>query len=323
MPYAGTLSANPETFLNTKNNRLTAAAIHIRSLPFFLTLIFVFLSSPGYSKESVSLLEVTPYVTAYASEQVKPVPGSHGDEGRLARLLKVSRILIDPERGVHTNGIKPSTFILYDKLDFVGLGFLITWGLTIDQRRILKEWHRKYMGDNPADVFFAPTADDIVRTRAAFGCSHYARAFIAVVKSLRLVDRPESLRYVVSCKADDYNNALEAGNREKTINGHQFVLAESDGRWAAINTSKGEWIEMPDGFSPDRIGPPDNVTVRFQSYPDVVFALRKIGKDYNDGCNDDSLFALMNLYRSGDEEDSDFRWKKVPLGDDPTGRPQR
>jgi hypothetical protein len=97
---------------------------------------------------------------------------------------------------------------------------------------------------------------------------------------------------------------------EMTINGHQFVIAKIDSKWIALNTSKSEWTQLPDGFTPDSIVPPKNIPIRFESYPDVTFLLRKIGKDYNDDCNDNSLAALMNIYRSGDINDPNFKWEE-------------
>ena len=82
------------------------------------------------------------------------------------------------------------------------------------------------MQKNPADVFFVPSADDIIKTKAAFGCSHYARSFIAVVKALHLVANPEDIRYTISSKSDNYNQALDKRDKELTINGHQFVIVK-------------------------------------------------------------------------------------------------
>jgi hypothetical protein len=130
------------------------------------------------------------------------------------------------------------------------------------------------------------------------------------VKAFGLIDKPEELRYVISCKADDYNKALEKMDTKMTINGHQFVIAKIDTKWIALNTSKSEFTEMPEGFSPGSLNPPANISIRFESYPDVIFLLRKIGKDYNDDCNDNSLVALMNISRSGEALDSNFKWDR-------------
>jgi len=273
-------------------------------------LLFVISSTIVFSDDDVSLLEVTPAIRDYAINSVKPILDSYARKDKLSLLLKISEILIDPKIGVHTNGIKPSNYIIYDKLDKLKLGFLITFNLSPDQKRIIKSWHSKFMQKNPADVFFAPSADDIIKTRAAFGCSHYARSFIAVVKALDLIDEPEDLRYVISSKADDYDKALEKMDNEMTINGHQFVMAKIDFKWIAINTSKSEWTAMPERFSPDSLSSPENISIRFESYPDVTFLLRKIGKDYDDDCNDNSLAALMNISRSGDSQNSNFKWER-------------
>ena len=169
------------------------------------------------------------------------------------------------------------------------------------------------MQANPADVFFAPSADEIIGTRAAFGCTHYARAFMAVVKALDLISIPEDLRYVIASKADDYNCALEDQDLRATINGHQFVIVRIGSRWTAINTSKGESTPLPAGFDPDSVVPPHNIPIRFQAYPDIVFLLRRIGTDWDDGCGDNSLSALMNISRSGAPDNSDFLWDAFAL----------
>jgi hypothetical protein len=279
---------------------------------FFILLVFpgILFPASAFSEDGVSRVEVTPVVREYAANTVRPALDASAKKDRLSQLLKVSEILIDPATGVCRNSIAPAKFIFYDKLEKIGLGFLVTFSLAPGQKKILESWHLKFMGNTPSDVFFRPAADDVVGARAAFGCSHFARSFIAVVKALDLVDRPEDLRYAVSCKAGDYNRALEKQDREATINGHQFALVKIDSGWIAINTSKAEWIAMPKGFSPEVVRPPENTAVRFKSYPGVTFLLRKIGKDGNDDCSDDSLERLVNIYRSGDVRDSGFRWER-------------
>lgn len=209
----------------------------------FLILISLSVFSPtlSFSEQELSLIEVTPRIREYAINTIKPVLDSCAKRDSLSLLLKVSDILISSELGIHTNEIEPSTFIIYDKLEKLKLGFLISFKLSPEQKNILKEWHSKFMHKNPANVFFAPSADDIIKTKAAFGCSHYARSFMAVVKALDLMDKPEDLRYAISSKADDYDNALEKMDNEMTINGHQFVMTKIDSKWIAINTSKSEW----------------------------------------------------------------------------------
>ena len=278
----------------------------------FIVLIFVsfFFMTPALSKENGSLLKVTPDIKKYAMNTVKPVLDSSVHEDKLSILLKISTILLDSEIGIDINKIDPSRYIIYDKFEKIKLGFLITSKLSSEQKNTLKTWHSKYMQENPADVFFAPSADDIITTKAAFGCTHYARSFIAVVKALGLIDEPEELRYVISCKADNYDQAFDNMDREMTINGHQFVLVNIASEWVAINTSKGDWVVMPEGFSPDILKPPNNIAIQFESYSDVTFLLRKIGEDYDDDCHDNSLTALMNIYRSGDAHDSSFKWER-------------
>lgn len=268
-------------------------------------------SSNTRPNEIESRLDVTPIIMEYAVKTVKPILDSSPDRDQLSLLLKVVDILRDPKTGIDANHIAPDDYFIYHFLDKAYLGFLYTWKYSSDQKQMLQRWHAKYMNDNPADVFFAPSADEIIKTKAGFGCTHFARGFIAVVKALDLVEKPEDLRYVISSKADDYNRALEKDDHEMTINGHQFVMVKVNSRWIAINTTKSEITEMPEGFSPDSCIPPRNISIRFKSYPsDIVFLLRKIGKDYNDDCGDDSLSHLMNISRSGDPQDAIFKWER-------------
>lgn len=272
--------------------------------------LFCLIFTPAYSQDAGFLIGATPTVKAYAFNVVKPILDSYSKKDQLSQLLKVSEIITDSKLGVQTNAIEPSKFIIYDKLETLKLGFLYTFNLSSEQKQILKTWRSKFMRSNPADVFFAPSANDIIKTKAAFGCSHYARSFIAVVKALHLVANPEDIRYAISSKSDNYNQALAKQDKKLTINGHQFVIVKISGKWIALNTSKSEWTQLPDGFTPDSVVPPKNISVRFASYPEVTFLFRKIGKDFNDDCNDSSLTALMNIYRSGDESNPDFKWEE-------------
>ncbi|MDY6950144.1 MAG: hypothetical protein SWE60_01400 [Thermodesulfobacteriota bacterium] len=261
------------------------------------------------------LLGVTPRVEEYSSRTVSPRINDKRDQDNLTKLLIVSKILIDSQDGVSINKIEPGKFMIYNTLSNVGLGAVSTIGLSPVQKQTLQRWHKKYMQPNPADVFFGPSADEIIGTRAAFGCTHYARAFIAVVKALGLISRPEDLRYVIASKADDYNRALENQDVHGTINGHQFVIVRVDSRWMAINTSKGQSAPLPAGFDPDSYVPPHNIPIRFQAYPDFVFLLRRIGADWDDGCGDNSLTALMNISRSGTPDNPAFRWEAFTFED--------
>jgi len=272
--------------------------------------LFCSISSPAFSEDAESLIAVTPAIEEYAFNVIKPILESYSKKDTLSKLLKVSEIITDSELGVQTNAIEPSKFIIYDKLEVLRLGFLYTLNLTSEQKQLIKNWRSKFMLSNPADVFFGPSADDIIKTRAAFGCSHYARSFIAIVKALHLVNNPEEIRYVITSKSDKYNQALDKQDKELTINGHQFVIVKIDSKWIALNTSKSEWTRLPKGFTPSSVIPPKNIPIRFASYPEVTFLFRKIGKDFNDDCGDSSLIALMNIYRSGNTENSDFLWDR-------------
>jgi len=100
-----------------------------------LILLSVFFSKPVFPAEDVSLMKVTPNVKEYAINTVKPVLDSYTKRDTLSLLTKISDILIDSERGIHTNKIEPSTYIIYDKLDKIKLGFLITFKLSSEQKK--------------------------------------------------------------------------------------------------------------------------------------------------------------------------------------------
>lgn len=268
------------------------------------------LVAPAFSVDPRSLPAAGSATVKYATNIVKPALSSCNNEDKLSLFLGISNILTHPEKGISVNKLDPTDFYIYNMLDKVKLGFLYALKFPPEKKQILRAWNEQFMQKNRADVFFAPSAEEIIRKRAAFGCTHYARAFIAVVKALDLVKNSEDLRYVISCKADDYNQAMEKKDRRKTINGHQFVLTRIGSKWIAINTTKGESTAMPEGFSPDSCVPPLNIPVKFESYHGVVLLIRKIGRDYNDDCGDNSLTALMNISRSGDSQNPDFLWER-------------
>ena len=286
----------------------------IRTRKSIFVLVWLFfglgLAGPVFSEEAGSLLFAGPNTIHYSTHVVKPILEAQHNVDPLSLFLKVSNILTDPEKGIGFNRLDPNDFFIYNWLGKIGLGFLYTLNLSPEKKRILQQWPEQFMQKNPADVFFAPSADEIIRSRAAFGCTHYARAFIAVVKALGLVKNPGNLRLVISCKADDYATALGKRDYQKTINGHQFVLIKIGSKWVAINTSKGEGIALPKDFSPEAVRPPRNIPIQFPSYPGVVFLIRKIGRDYNDDCRDNSLSALMNISRSGDPQNPEFLWER-------------
>ena len=253
---------------------------------------------------------VTSEVEEYANSVVKPLISHIPKEDKLSMIRKVSEIILSKEHGVNANAVEPSKYIYYDIFDTLKLGFLVTVNLSSQQKQNIKNWHAKYMSDKAADVFFAPTASEIIKDRAAFGCTHYARVFISIIKALEIIDKPGDLRYAVSCVAKDYNKAYKKKDYEMIINGHQFVMVRIDSKWYAINTSKGEIIEMTKDFSPDKVSPPNNTPIQFPSYPEITFLFRKIGKDYSDNIQDNSLIKLMNIYRSGESNRQSFSWNE-------------
>lgn len=164
-----------------------------KSRLFLLLLIFCFTLSCAsqpprpLAEKKISLIQVTPDVTEYAYSTVKPVIASHPEKDRLSLLLKVSEILNDPVTGIGKNKIAPDDFMIYDMLSKIKLDFLVTVKLSPEQKQILELWHSRYMGENPADVFFAPPAGEIIRQKQPLA------APIMPEHSLRLSKRSTSL----------------------------------------------------------------------------------------------------------------------------------
>lgn len=180
-----------------------------------------------------------------------------------------------------------------------------------------RELYNKYMVPDLKGIMFGPEAADLIKHRMAFGCTHYARAFIAVVRALRLVP-PSDIRYVVSSAHKDYGTACASAGAvwdgKFTINGHQFVLIRYDGQWKLLNTSDKEFEIVP--------APPalwdyalQNVTAEFPSYAERRemghnhLLVRYIGNDYADGVCDNSFGNLMRISVSGSSNDGKCAWK--------------
>ncbi|MBN1384178.1 MAG: hypothetical protein JW983_04760 [Elusimicrobia bacterium] len=275
----------------------------------FICTVAVFLcfksvsADTGRPQGESSLLSVTGNITNYANDVVLRELNTDKENDLLMQFLQIVNVLLDPDKGISSNNIKPNDFMSWMPL------FLST--MPKEKKKIIKLLKKKYMGDHPSGIFFGPSADDLVRYRFAFGCSHYARVFIAVVKALKLVDNPENMRYAVSCLAEDYNKVLLNPKKKKTINGHQFVFVKIKNKWYAISANyPNDYIEFPKSFNLDKIDiKQKNIRIVFKSHPDKILLLRKIGRDYNDDCNDNTLKNLMNIYRSGEPDSSELKWE--------------
>ena len=238
------------------------------------------------------LVAVTPEIDAYAKSFVVPRLNACTNDV-LARLEAVVDVLVDGKVGVGTLGLGPQD---YGRLASAAKGQAVPAGsplsfVAAEKREPMRLLFNKY--SPMPGIFFGPTASDVVKYRMAFGCTHYARAFLAVAKCLELT-KPEDLRYAISVKADEFEKL--AKDPGKTMNGHQFVIARIGGEWIAINTSrKNDTVKLPASFDPEK----PTVKAAFASYPGVTFLIRKVGRDWNDGCGDDSLERLMGMYRTG------------------------
>ena len=260
-----------------------------------------------------SLLEVTQDVRNYAHNTVKPRLSHIPPNDRLLQFLEIINVLLDLKDGISSSGLSVPDFmgLAQDSgRQIVSPDSELLDDVPDNKREKLRILHNKYMLQQVTGIFFGPSASDIVKYRSAFGCSHYARAFIAIVKALQLIEKPTDIRYVISSKYDDYNKCVELEGADcPTINGHQFVFVKIQENWVALNTNKpNDYVVFSEGFTPDLNLKKTNIPIVFKKLPGIIFLLRKIGKDYSDDCGDSSLAALMNISRSGDANSSELRW---------------
>lgn len=279
--------------------------IRIKFFLLYLPLLFFFISctTTPSTKKDKNLIDVTENINKYTIDVILPELKENDD--LLKKLLKIVNILLDTNKGISKNKLTPNNFMSPFPLFFSGL--------SKEQKKIVKVLKNKYMTEHPAGIFFGPSANDIVQYKFAFGCSHYARVFMAVVKSLKLINNSQNMRYAISCLSEDYNNCLlNPENHELKINGHQFVLVRINDRWYGINTNySNDYIEFPECFSLENINLKEkNISIQFKLLPKKIFLLRKIGKDCNDDCDDYSLNNLMNIYRSGEITSTKLNWEK-------------
>jgi hypothetical protein len=265
-----------------------------------------------------SLLAVTDDVNQYAQSIVKSRISHIPAADRLLQYLEIIKIMLDPKHGISSSGLSVPDYMSLAQdsgQQIVSPDSELLDDLSENKREVLVNLHNKYMLKHVTGIFFGPSASDIIKYRSAFGCTHYARAFIAIVKALNLIENPTELRYVISSKYDDYNKCVELGGIDcPTINGHQFVFVNIASHWVALNTNKkNDYVVFPKGFTPDINLKKTNIPIVFNKIPGRLFVLRKVGQDYNDDCGDSSLRALMNISRSGDPGSPELNWGKFFL----------
>ncbi|MFC1521858.1 hypothetical protein ACFL6Y_05570 [Elusimicrobiota bacterium] len=272
------------------------------------------------------LLEATPIVAKYATQISSVFQENH----TVADKLKIIILQLHGENGIHSGKFKPDIFFKLHTLfnaknisDIVEIREMARENQLTDFDNIgdgkLESYrllHNKYMQGHPAGIFFAPTASDIIEHKMALGCSHHARAFMAVAKALNLF-APNEIRYIVSSSYKDYNAACPHGkastyNEKDTINGHQFVLLRLNGKWQFLNTSNKRFELTPAGhFDSYKFS---NFAVTFPSYKQRDdsghnhLLIRRIGENHNDGVCDTSFLNLMRISASSRINSSECRW---------------
>jgi len=289
----------------------------------FAAIIALFIGCSGRSDSPHEIAAVgsfnrvtnTSLVDEYADREIRPLLPADANGGDLKVFLLIVNRLMDEKGGISENKILPMDFMKLSLLSQKNIipenAWYLFW-LPEQNRNIIRVLHNTYMLEDASGIFFGPTANDVVKYRFAFGCTHYARVFIAVVKSLNLVDEPGSMRYVVSCEAGGYNDYLN--KKQKMLNGHQFVIIKIKDCWYAVNTNrKNDYLLLPPDFDPDMNLYERNLPLSFAEIAGKIFLLRKIGKDYNDDCGDFSLRRLKNIYLSGDPHSDTPRWERYRI----------
>lgn len=296
---------------------LLAAAVKIlgnAGVPVVLCSCLCFSAVTVYNSHSSkqNMLETTDIVKQYANTVILPEIRNR-NKTDINSLLSIVKILMDPVKGIAASEIAPSSFMKFSFL--AGKGHINSTNLWLlifpkKDRETIRILHNTYMTENASGIFFGPSAEAIVKYRFAFGCSHYARVFISVVKALNIVTKPENMRYAVACESESYNEYLSAKKKQgRTINGHQFALVKLKHTWFAVNTNRiDSCVKLPAGFSPDMNLKNSNYAIHFDAIPGRTFLLRKIGRDFNDDCGDNSLANLMNIYLSGKTDNSNPAW---------------
>jgi hypothetical protein len=159
-----------------------------------------------------------------------------------------------------------------------------------------RQIHNSYGIKGVPSVFFGPTAEDVVRLKIAFGCSHYARALKALILETGTLESSD-VRYVTALSSADENKLCHSKNQDYMANGHQFLSVRIKGVWYYLNASS-ENLELIRQHSP--FNKEEGEYVVFPSlskWPDggkvIVTQIEQIDRPVCDG----SLDALRTIYR--------------------------
>ncbi len=181
--------------------------------------------------------------------------------------------------------------------------------VSTEQRTLYLELHNKYSRYGVDRLFFGPSAEDVVRFKMAFGCTHYARSLMTIIKELKILPE-KNLKYVAAVSAADYKKICESSSDEVMANGHQFLLVKLDKSWSYWNTSNPTLELIPaSGWENWKN---HNIAILFPSHSNLPAGgklfIRAIQKSNLDLICDDNLERLRNIYRSGSPADKDCKW---------------
>jgi len=173
-----------------------------------------------------------------------------------------------------------------------------------EQVELYREMHNRYSRHGIANLFFGPTAEDVIHFKMAFGCSHFSRAIFSLVKLAKIVP-DDDIKYVAAVSVPDQEKICKSHKDDVMANGHQFLLIKIDGVWNYWNTSASALELLP---APDwKEWRSKNEIVQFPSLykmPDRGrVAVRAIEEKPNQPLCDNTLERLRNIYRSGNPSD--------------------
>ena len=178
-----------------------------------------------------------------------------------------------------------------------------------EQSELYREMHNRYSRYGLSTLFFGPSAEDVIHFKMAFGCSHFARAILALVRLAKIVP-DDDVKYIAAVSMPDQEKICLSNTDDTMANGHQFLLIKINDQWKYWNTSAPK-LELLPALN-WRSWRDQNEIIQFASLfkmPDNGrVAVRAIEENSSAPLCDNSLEKLRNIYRSGNSDDMVCHW---------------
>jgi len=263
--------------------------------------IFNFICGIAYAKDSCDKLTLAgPSVKAYAAKLEEKILKKASVRERLGHLLKTIHTLDPIDNNKPDLQVQAAIAEKFgaDELPNSSLitGILKKFGSAAEANaEIYRQVHNLYGTKGMSFVFFGPSAEEVIRLRIAFGCSHYARALKALIIETGTL-APVDVRYVAAVSTADKKKLCESKNQELMANGHQFLSVKIKGIWYYLNASSAD-LELIRQLQP--FGQERGEKVMFSSlskWPDNGKVEVTQIEQFNKLICDDSLIALREIY---------------------------